>query len=279
MSHTVIGIFEQSMRAQQARQALMDVGFSNDHIDVNTSGYSDANMDTRTTPMTGETYKSRDDDDSIAGFFRNLFGGDDDDDDERNRYIEAGRRGTIVTVHARSAEEAEQAAALLDKFGAVDVDEYAGRFNTSGATGYGTVTDSTADLTQDTDKIQVIEENTEVGKREIETGGVRLHSRIVERPVEESIRLRTERVAVERTPVDRPATEADFDAFKEGTIEVKEHAEIPVVSKDARVVEEISLGKEIEENEETIRDTVRNTEVRTEEIPGEETKRRDDLDV
>ena len=40
-----------------------------------------------------------------------------------------------------------------------------------------------------------------------------------------------------------------------------EHAEVPVVNKEARVVEEISLGKEVTERDEVVRDTVRKTEV------------------
>jgi stress response protein YsnF len=84
--------------------------------------------------------------------------------------------------------------------------------------------------------------------------------------VEESIRLREEHVSIERNNVDRPATEADFSNFKEGTIELTEHAEKPVVSKTARVVEEVSLEKEVSEREETISDTVRHTEVDAEGI-------------
>jgi uncharacterized protein (TIGR02271 family) len=117
-----------------------------------------------------------------------------------------------------------------------------------------------------TGAIPIIEEDLQVGKQEIQTGGVRMRSRIVERPVQESIRLKTEHVNVERTPVDRPATEGDFAAFQEGTVEVTEHAEIPVVAKDARVVEEISLNKEVTESEQTISDTVRRTEVDTENL-------------
>jgi hypothetical protein len=49
-----------------------------------------------------------------------------------------------------------------------------------------------------------------VGKKVVETGGVRLHSRIIEKPVEETIRLREEHVNVKRTKVDRPATDDDF---------------------------------------------------------------------
>jgi stress response protein YsnF len=42
---------------------------------------------------------------------------------------------------------------------------------------------------------------------------------------------------------------------------MRERGEVPVVNKEARVVEEISLNKEVTERDETIRDTVRDTEV------------------
>ncbi|KAA3437065.1 YsnF/AvaK domain-containing protein [Rufibacter hautae] len=122
-------------------------------------------------------------------------------------------------------------------------------------------TDNTRDDLNSGTSIPIIEENLEVGKREIETGGARLRSRIVERPVEESLRLRSEHVRVERRPVDRPASDSDFSSFREGEIELTEHAEVPVVNKEARVVEEVSLGKEVEERDEVIRETLRSTEV------------------
>jgi len=113
-------------------------------------------------------------------------------------------------------------------------------------------------------KIPVIQEEMQVGKREVETGGVRLKSRIFDRPVEENLRLRKERVSVERNPANRIATEADFNAFKEGTIETTETAEVPVVSKESRVVEEVNLRKEVEEKDEKIRGSVRRQDVEVE---------------
>ncbi|WP_083470346.1 YsnF/AvaK domain-containing protein [Rufibacter tibetensis] len=124
-----------------------------------------------------------------------------------------------------------------------------------------TTSDTTRNDLTDSTSVPIIEENMQVGKREVETGGARLRSRIVERPVEEHLRLRSEHVRVERQPVNRPATEADFTGFREGEIELTEHAEVPVVNKEAHVVEEVSLGKEVEERDEVIRDTVRSTEV------------------
>ncbi len=123
---------------------------------------------------------------------------------------------------------------------------------------------------QEEDAIPVIKENLEVSKREVETGGVRLRSRIVEEEVAENVSLREETVHVERTPTDRAATEADI---REDAIEMTEKAEVPLVHKEARVVEEISLSKEVTERDETIRDTVRDTEVDIEKL--DSTKRRD----
>lgn len=109
-----------------------------------------------------------------------------------------------------------------------------------------------------TETIPVIEEELQVGKREVEKGGLRLRTRIVENEVEKNINLREEKVHVERTPVDRPANAGDM---KEEQIEITERAEVPVVAKEARVVEEISLNKEVNEKEESIQGTVRHTEV------------------
>jgi uncharacterized protein (TIGR02271 family) len=106
--------------------------------------------------------------------------------------------------------------------------------------------------------IPVIEESLQVGKREVEKGGIRLRSRIVEEEVNKDVNLRDEKVRVERRPVDRAATEGDI---REENIEMTETAEVPVVSKTARVVEEVSLDKEVEQRNETISDTVRKTEV------------------
>ncbi len=110
-------------------------------------------------------------------------------------------------------------------------------------------------------RIPVVEEELQVGTREVEQGGVRVYSRITETPVEKEVSIREEHVHVERHPVDRPAREADFAAMQEGTIEMTETTEEPVVRKQARVVEEVVVSKEVEEHTETVRDTVRRTEV------------------
>jgi uncharacterized protein (TIGR02271 family) len=115
----------------------------------------------------------------------------------------------------------------------------------------------------DDEVIQAAEEELRVGKRELGGGRVRVRSYVTERPVEEQVELRQERVSIERRPVDRELAPGDA-AFEERTIEAVERGEEAVVSKTARVTEEIGLRKDVEHETETIRDTVRKQEVEIE---------------
>jgi uncharacterized protein (TIGR02271 family) len=84
---------------------------------------------------------------------------------------------------------------------------------------------------------------------------------VVEKPIEQDVTLRGERVTVEKR---RPlgAGEAPGPgAFEERTLEVRETQEEPVVNKTANVVEEVVIGRESTERTETVRDTVRKEEV------------------
>lgn len=110
-------------------------------------------------------------------------------------------------------------------------------------------------------KVDVVKENLEVGKKEVQTGGAKITSRIVERPVEERVNLKEEHVEVKRKPVDKPAGKAAMDNFQEKTIEKTETKEVPVVNKEARVKEEISLEKDVKNKEEVIKDKVKETKV------------------
>ena len=116
--------------------------------------------------------------------------------------------------------------------------------------------------------IPVVQEQLKVGKREVQRGGVRVFSRIVETPVNENVQLREEHVNVERRPVNEPISGADATAFKEQSIEMRETAEEAVVEKSARVVEEVMINKEVTQREQQIHDTVRHTEVEVEQLGG-----------
>lgn len=258
---TIIAAFDDSQAAQRAVARLVEQGFSRDSVHLQ-SGYDD-DTTTPTSSRTADTdhhgFFS-----SVGDFFGSLFGDEPHKADAGN-YAEAVRRGsTVVVVDAQTDIEVDKARALMAEAGSVDVDQRASQWKSQGWTGF----DATAkplsrdELTAERQTVMpVVQEELQVGKRTVEQGGVRVVKRVTETPVSELVKLRQERATIERRPVDRAATEADFANFKEGTIEVRETSEEAVVSKSARVVEEVVVGKEVSERSETVSDTVRRTDV------------------
>jgi uncharacterized protein (TIGR02271 family) len=117
--------------------------------------------------------------------------------------------------------------------------------------------------------IPVVSEELEVGKREVERGGVRVQKRVSEVPVEEDVTLREERVNVDRRPADYTFHGSDAEAFQESVVEIREAYEELILNKKARVVEEVVINKDVDERTETVRETLRKTEVEVEPLePG-----------
>lgn len=108
--------------------------------------------------------------------------------------------------------------------------------------------------------IPIVREEIRVGRRTVERGGVRVTTRIVERPVSEQVHLRETHVDIERRAVDRPLR-GDEKAFADVAIEMVEMADEPVVSKQSRVVEEVVVRRHVEDHAATITDQVRSTEI------------------
>lgn len=267
MSQTVIGLFDEQSQAQRAVEQLEARGIGRERVDLSSSGMSGGTDSTSVTRTSADrtTGDGRTVDEEgrntnrITDFFNNLFGGKDSEESDRYSRV-AGRCSAMVTVHARDAEEARVASEILDNSGAIDVDDRDRSF------GAGNTRSTEAGLRGDVSAdrgttIPRVEEQLEVGKREVAGGGVRVRSRIVERPVEEHVRLREEHVRVDRQPADRPVSDSDMRAFQEREVEVRERSEVPVVNKEARVVEEVRVSKEVTERDETIRDSVRKTEI------------------
>jgi uncharacterized protein (TIGR02271 family) len=207
---------------------------------------------------------------------------------DAHAYAEGVRRGGSLVAVECDDDEVDRVIGILDGEGILDLDEQQTAWRSEGWQGYDASTsgstaglgsgtaglasgltgtsDTTrarsdrADATERDEVIPVVEEELHVGKREVGHGRVRIQSRVVERPVQEQVTLREERVHVERRPVDRPLSEADA-AFRDRTIEAEERREEAVVSKEARVTEELVIRKDVEERAETVSDTVRKTEV------------------
>jgi stress response protein YsnF len=108
-------------------------------------------------------------------------------------------------------------------------------------------------------KIPLVKEDLEVGKRQTETR-YRVRVYTTERPVEEAVTLRDEKVVVERRPVTgRSDGSAPETAPRE--FDVVERHEQPVATKKARVDEEVVVHKDVRERQEVVRDKVKETKV------------------
>ena len=172
-------------------------------------------------------------------------------------------------------EEAEKTADMLYEHGATGIqgDYAAGGSTTSGAedvavlessSGYAK-TGMTTGTVAGEQVIPVVQEDLVVGKREVDRGGVRIYSHMVEQPVSADVTLRDERIVVDRTAVNRAATAADFTTGT-GVMELNATGEEAVVGKTSRVVEEVRVGKQASEHTEKINETVRHTEVDVEPV-------------
>ena len=278
MQQTVVGVFDSLAEANQAVSTLSAKGVARDRVQVSESTASVATASSSAAQDDGVMSH-------VKHFFSDLFG----NEDHAAPYAEAVRRGgAIVKVNVEGDDELNRATEALDDAGAVDIEERAnqwraqgwqgaaqpastGMTSAAGASAYAAQSrDNLAGNKTSADVIPVIKEELEVGKRTVGTGGVRVYARTVSTPVTESIGLRSEHAQVERRPVDRAATAADLKNLHDRTIEVKETAERAVVSKTARVVEEVSVAKTVEERTENISDNLRHTEVEVEHLSPEE---------
>jgi uncharacterized protein (TIGR02271 family) len=264
---TVIAVFRDGSDANAAAAELKANGFTDDNIYI--SSYSGS----AAAPSASQTQHHHEG--GIKGWFKSLFGEDEEQQTDRDYYEGAVSSGNVLLSVEASEEALDKAVDILDRHDPVDVNtgaatESAAPRETGGSTA--ARQSSTAASANLPKSIPVVQEEVQVGKRAVARGGVRVYSRIVEQPVEESVRLQEEHVRVERQPVNRPVESADLESGREQVIEVQEFAEQPVVSKQARVVEEVRISKDATERTETVRDTVRRTEVDVENLD-EETPR------
>jgi uncharacterized protein (TIGR02271 family) len=207
------------------------------------------------------------------GFWASLFGGSTEHGHETSVYDRSLEDGlTVVTVRA-SEQHQSQVMDVLERHNPVDIDERAATYGVSQTTTTpptdAPVASGATARSTDGGTIQLSEETLAVGKRAINRGTTRVRRFVVETPVEEQVSLRDESVSIERRPVtdDRPIANADFT---DKVIEMTETREEAVVSKTARVKEEVVVRKDATERTETVRGTVRREDVEITKEPGVE---------
>jgi len=249
---TVVGLYRDKTTANQVVQELVDYGISHDIISLVTDNASSALRDTLIADGVIET--------------------------EAEAYAEGVRQGgSLVSVQVDD-DATSDVVTIMNRYNPVDVHNLSASFTKSTTQQTTAKTPSTQRTTdkqstkvagtskqsrneQGDMNIPIVEEELTVGKRQVEQGGVRIHTRVEEQPVEQQVTLHQEEVHVERRPVNRAADASDLNAFKEGSFELRETAEEAVVEKRARVVEEVVIKKYSSDRTETVHDTVRKTKV------------------
>ena len=277
MAKTIVSVFDDAASAQSAVRELQAAGVSPNHIRLTSN--TEATEGARTSPRADANQGEQGWTDKVLGFFGSLFE-DEDDKSHASTYAEAWRRGHYLVIADVESAQVDRAVEILNRLGTVDLGRRAEQWKKTGYTGtydakaapY-TAEQRERELAQygSTKAVPVVQEELAVGKQVVQRGGVRVHSYVQERPVEEVVRLREERVNVERRPANRTVQPGDI-AFQERTVDVTAQGEEAVATKRARVVEEVVVGKDVTQREETVRDTVRREDVDVERIEGSSVK-------
>lgn len=282
VTRKITAIFATIAAAERARDDLIAQGLPGSSVSILHGGHS----------LEADERKRH------RGWFSALFGRNED----RATYEESLNRGEFLLTAIVDDRYADEAVRILEQSDALDLDE---RSTSTKATGDRSQRDMTGEVRaeanagdrdgggrsqgqvgsdsaaavgsagsvrdQDSMAFPVVEEQVAIGKREVERGGVRVRSYVVETPVEELVTLREQFVEVGRRPVNQRVAPGDVEAaFQDRDVVVTEHAEEPVVAKQAVVKEEVVVTKREAERAETVRDTVRRTEVDVDRGPGKD---------
>jgi uncharacterized protein (TIGR02271 family) len=253
---TVIGLFDHADEAKRAYTALVADGYAKADLDILTN---DDKNDAPKLDKMRSWVPQPDLDIYLTG-------------------VHEG--GTIITANVGDSA-VERAASILGSFHMVNIADRAGALAkkalapratvAAAASAVGTAASppkevALTDAARNDNVLEVIEEDLVVGKEQVERGRMRIYNVVTEREVAQSVTLKDETVRVQRRPINR-SVEIDHDLFKPRSFEMVEMDEIAQVKKTARVVEEVTLGKEVTDKIQTIKETLRRQDVQVEEIP------------
>jgi stress response protein YsnF len=226
MTTSIIGLFESPDLADKVRSELVKAGVKKDAVSV----FSDKAGSKLVRELVERGYK----------------------EDRARQYAQAVEKGGIVIAAEAEDNKADQAIEVMNRFDLKTPEELIER--------------ASQGRNEEVETAQAVEETVRVGKEQV-TGGKRLVTNVTEREVEKPVTLREETVEVERNRDERRLSPEEANkAFEEKTIEMTATSERPVVSKEARVVEEVALRKQSGERKETIHETLRRSEVEVEDI-------------
>jgi len=236
---TVVAVYSSRAEAERVKERIVACGIDSSKVALSPE-WSDE---------TTETTTKRDD----RSWWDWLFGSEVPEH-HRNWYGSNLRGGrTAVSVQLDDHTKRTEIQALLHEHGAIDPDLASGE----AGPGINGRADRNVGRGANEERIPVVKEELEVGKRQREE---RYHVRVytTDRPVEETVNLRDERVIIERRPA---SGRSDGSVPEAREFDVVERHEEPVVAKTGKVTEEVVVRKDSSQRTETVKGNVRETHV------------------
>ncbi len=255
---TIVAVFDTAEHAKAAVDALKVGGFHEDDISIfDQSRLSSGNG--RITKGLKE-----------AGLWHRLFGGDVYQHEATVYGQTVAEGGTVISLRVLDSEVAH-ATGILDLHRPIDVHD---RAVTTGVAAPARVEAAETAIAAvplaamqavavtpkvavtHSDMLRLAEEQLQVGKEMVETGRTRVRRFTTEREVAQDVTLHEEHAQVLRRAISEPATLTSID-WADSEIEVVETAEHALVSKTARVVEEVGLKNVGTDHIETVHEKLR----------------------
>jgi uncharacterized protein (TIGR02271 family) len=235
----IVAFYDRAEKARDAARALEGSGFSSSDMSL----------------LNRESLTDKDARD--GNMWQRLFGRNVSEEDRAiyRRAIDSG--GAVLTLRAPDTE-VNRAMNILNVHGPMNLNDSA-RTSASAPTEIGRINAPEEEV------LRLAEEQIDIGKRLVATGKSRIRRFITEKPVEQQITLHDERCEVARREVTDPKLAKDID-WKDLTIEVTETSEQPVITKTARIAEEVVIRRRRSEHVETIRDRIRRQQLEVERV-------------
>jgi hypothetical protein len=176
MTSTVIAMFDEYGQAHSAMNALFAEGYAPSNVKLSPAENS---VEARAAALHGtqqtdaETSRGW----SIGNFFRSLFGSDQHSTDA-DLYTEAVRRGSyLISVTVSTSEQGDRAAAIMQVFDPVDLEQRAAEWRSTGWDGISS--------THTEARLPAIEKEIKAATHSVLDGGVRMYHHLTGKSVEE----------------------------------------------------------------------------------------------
>lgn len=239
----IVAFYDRAEKAHKAAQALEGSGFGSGDINV----------------LDGDSLSDKDVRD--GNLWPRLFGRTVSDQESAvyRRTLDSG--GAALTLRTPDTE-VDRVMKILNVHGAMNLhDASTSASNLRSSTPAAEV----GKMAATEEVLRLAEEQVDISKRQVTTGKSRIRRFVTEKPVQQQVTLHEEHCEVARREATDPRLANDVD-WKDRTIEIIETNEQPVVTKTARVAEEVVIRRRGSDHVETVRDTVRRQQIEVERV-------------